>query len=509
MQLRVDRAGESVRGTRRDAATARRGRQNRAMTRAGSFLKHCVDFVLVLFGVICLLPVLAVVAVLVKLDSPGPVFFRQKRIGQDGKLFEIVKFRTMIDGAYLMGSRLTVKRDPRITRLGHILRWSKIDELPQLFNVLRGEMSLIGPRPEDPHFVKFYTPTQRQVLAVRPGIVGPSQILGRDEVEDYPEGLKDTERYYVEHILPPKLQRDLEYVAHATFWGDMLLLARGVWTTARGAFRLKYLWRRRRRIALMGVDLLLAIGSYALACLIRFDWDWDAAVYTWQVLLLVAVVRPPLLLYFGAYHGIPKYLGLWDLMAMFKAVCAGSVAVAGLTYLFGWQSHPRSVFVIDWALLVFMLGSARYLLRTWTRLNLRHASHPRKKAIIVGAGSGGEQIGRALLEDPSCAFRPVGFIDEVQERWGSSIHGIKVMGGTAELALALSANGVSTVFVCLSDLSRETAHEVAEVCASAQVDCRMLPALTDLLNADHNAVERPGIQVSRRITRLDAQRRRS
>jgi lipopolysaccharide/colanic/teichoic acid biosynthesis glycosyltransferase len=415
MQLKADRAEES---SSVDAATARAGRQSRAMTRSGMFLKHSLDFVLVLFGVICLLPVFAVVAVLIKLDSPGPVFFRQKRVGRDGKLFEIFKFRTMIDGAYLMGSRLTVKRDPRITRLGGILRWSKIDELPQLFNVLRGEMSLIGPRPEDPHFVKFYTSAQRRVLTLRPGIIGPSQILGRDEVEDYPEGLKDTERYYVEHILPPKLQRDLEYVEQATFWGDMKLLARGVWITGRGAFRLKYLWRRRRRIALMGVELLLAIGSYMVACVIRFDWDWPAAVYTWQVLILIAVVRPPLLAYFGAYQGIPKYFGLWDLMAIFKAVCAGSVAVAGLTYFLGWQSHPRSVFVIDWALLLFMLASARYLLRAWIRANLRHASHPRKKAIIVGAGSGGEQIGRVLLEDPSCAFQPVGFIDEMQERWG-------------------------------------------------------------------------------------------
>jgi lipopolysaccharide/colanic/teichoic acid biosynthesis glycosyltransferase len=248
-----------------------------AMTPVGMFAKHCVDFVLALLGVICLLPVIGLVALLIRLDSSGPVFFRQKRAGRDGKLFEIYKFRTMVQGAYMMGSRLTVKRDPRITRLGRFLRWSKIDELPQLFNVLRGEMSLIGPRPEDPYFVKFYTPMQRRVLSLRPGIVGLSQILGRDEVEEYPDGLKDTERYYIEHILPPKLQRDLEYVETTTFFSDLLLLMRGMWITVRGAFRAKYVWRRRRRIALMGVDVLLTAGSYMLACLIRFDWHWPDA----------------------------------------------------------------------------------------------------------------------------------------------------------------------------------------------------------------------------------------
>ena len=455
----------------------------RAMTPAGLFAKHAVDFTLALFGVLVVSPVLLLVAVLIKLDSPGPVFFRQKRVGRDGALFEIFKFRTMIDGAYNMGSRLTVKRDPRITRLGQILRWSKIDELPQLFNVLHGDMSLIGPRPEDPHFVKFYSPTQRCVLSLRPGIVGPSQILARDEVEDYPEGIKDTERYYIEHVLPPKLARDLEYVQTTTFWKDMRLLARGMWATVRGAIRARYFWRRRRRIALMGVDLVLAVASYAMALLIRFDWNWPHAEYTLQTMILIAFLRPTLLAYFGCYQTILSYFGLWDLLALLKAVSVGSVAVAGVTYFAGSQSHPRSVFVIDWGVLLLSLTGARYGLRAWARRHPRRRLHARERALIVGAGHGGEQISRALLEDPHSAFRPVGFIDDTHERWGSRIHGVKVLGGTAELRLALSASGVRVVFVCLSDLAEATAREVADICASAQVECRMLPALSELLSA--------------------------
>jgi len=454
----------------------------RAMTPAGVLAKHAVDFTLALLGVIIVSPVLLLVAVLIKLDSPGPVFFRQKRVGRDGTLFDIVKFRTMIDGAYTMGSRLTVKRDPRITRLGLVLRWSKIDELPQLFNVLHGDMSLIGPRPEDPHFVKFYSPAQRYVLSLRPGIVGPSQILGRDEVEDYPEGIKDTERFYAEHILPPKLARDLEYVQTTTFWKDMGLLARGLWATVRGAIRARYFWRRRRRIALMAVDLVLAVASYAMALLIRFDWNWPHAEYTLQTMILIAFLRPMLLAYFGCYQTILSYFGLWDLLALLKAVSVGSVAVAGVTYFAGSQSHPRSVFVIDWGVLLLTLTGARYGLRAWARRHPRRL-HARERALIVGAGHGGEQISRALLDDPHAAFRPVGFIDDTHERWGSRIHGVKVLGGTAELRLALSANGVRVVFVCLSDLPEVTAREVAEICATAQVECRMLPALSELLSA--------------------------
>ena len=466
-----------------------------AMTPVGMLAKHGVDFLLALFGVLCLLPLLGLVAILIKLDSPGPVFFRQKRVGRNGTLFEIFKFRTMVQGAYQMGSRLTVKRDPRITRLGRFLRWSKVDELPQLFNVLRGEMSLIGPRPEDPHFVQFYSPAQRRVLSVRPGIVGPSQIQGRDEVEEYPDGLRNTEQYYVEHILPPKLQRDLEYVEHSTFLGDMLLLVRGVWITVRGAFRAKYLWRRRRKIVLMGGDVFLALASYLLACLIRFDWQWPGGVvYPWQTLALIALVRPMLLIYFGAYQGIVSYFSFWDVIALVKAVTVGSIAVAGMTYFIGAQEHPRSVFVIDWALLLLFLAGSRSLLRVWLRRYRSSARRSRDKAIIVGAHSGGEQIGRALLHDPSSSYELVGFIDESQERWGSRIHGVKVLGGPAELRLALSANGVRVVFVCLSDLDESVASEVAGICASAAVECRMLPALSELLNADRFTIERSGPQ---------------
>lgn len=457
--------------------------------RPGLAAKHAFDFALALFGTLCLAPFLALVAVLVKLDSPGPVFFRQRRIGQGGKPFHIFKFRTMVDGAYLMGSRLTTKRDPRITRLGAILRWSKVDELPQLFNVLRGEMSFIGPRPEDPYFVDFYDREQRQVLQLRPGIVGPSQIEGRDEADEYPEGLKDTERYYIEHILPPKLARDLDYVRKATFLGDLRLLFHGVWITVRGAFRLKYLWRRRRSIALLGFDLAVVLATYALALSIGVNPGTDIGPYAGETALILALAMPPLLVYFGCYHAILAYFSLWDIVAIFKAVTVGSIAAAGLTYFLGGQAHPRSVFVLNWTLLLFFLTGSRYLLRAWTRRGARSPELARDKVIVAGAGLGGEHLSRALIEDPTSIFEPVGFIDETKERWGSRIHGIKVLGGTAELPLALSASGVRAVFVCLSDLPEDAAREVAQICARAGVECRMLPALVEMLSTDSFAID--------------------
>lgn len=442
--------------------------------------KRILDFVLAFVGLVLLSPLFAVVAVLIKLDSPGPVFFRQRRVGLGGKLFRIFKFRTMVQGAYQMGSRLTVKRDPRITRLGKFLRWSKIDELPQLINVLKGDMSFVGPRPEDPYFVQFYRGDQVQVLSVPPGIFGPSQIHGRDEADEYPDGLKDTEAYYLEHILPAKLQRDLEYIRNATFLSEIQFLLGGAWATIRGAIRARYLWERRRRIALLGVDVLSALGAYVLALLIRFDWQIPAAEYVVQTLVLIALLRPAAAVYFGVYQAVLRYFGMWDFIALFKAVSTSSLIIAGMTYFLGMQSHPRSVFLIDWALVLLAWGGIRLTLRAYLRASVRRRSQ-RMRALIVGTGLGGEQMCRAMLEEPVAAYVPVGFVDEAPDRWGARIHGVKILGGIAELPLALAAKRVDAVFVCLSDVSEEIAREAVDICARANVPVRMVPALNQLL----------------------------
>jgi lipopolysaccharide/colanic/teichoic acid biosynthesis glycosyltransferase len=145
-------------------------------------VKRILDVVGSALGLLLLLPVLAIVAVIIKLDSPGPIFFRQERVGLGGCSFRIFKFRSMVVDAARVGTALTVRADTRITRAGMFLRSSKLDELPQLINVLAGNMSLVGPRPEVPEFMKFYTPDQRAIiLSMRPGITDYAAILFRDE----------------------------------------------------------------------------------------------------------------------------------------------------------------------------------------------------------------------------------------------------------------------------------------------------------------------------------------
>lgn len=174
-------------------------------------LKRWLDLFFSLILIAAALPVLVIACAAVKLDSPGSFLYRQWRSGRDGKPFQILKLRTMVNGADQLGPTLTQSADPRITRIGSVLRRWSIDEIPQLLNVLAGQMSLVGPRPELVTIVAGYTPRQRGVLRARPGITGCTQINGRDDLS-----------------IPDKLEMDLDYVANRTMMLDVIILIRTV-----------------------------------------------------------------------------------------------------------------------------------------------------------------------------------------------------------------------------------------------------------------------------------------
>ena len=184
-------------------------------------MKRAFDLVVSTVGLVVTSPIVFVAAIAVKLDSPGPAFYSGRRAGRDGREFRIHKLRSMRSGA---GPGITAGDDPRITNVGRFLRRSKIDELPQLLNVVKGEMSLVGPRPEDPAYVERYTPEQRRLLSVRPGITGPAALAFIDEEEQLRGG--SAEDRYIADVMPKKLAAELAYLDRATFAGDLGILVR-------------------------------------------------------------------------------------------------------------------------------------------------------------------------------------------------------------------------------------------------------------------------------------------
>lgn len=190
------------------------------------FLIRAFDVIFSLLGLIILLPVFLVIAIWILIDSPGPIIFKQLRVGKDNKDFKVFKFRTMYMDADKLGLITVGMKDPRVTKLGVILRRYKLDELPQLVNVLFGQMSLVGPRPEVRRYTEFYTKSQQLIiLSVKPGITDIASIEYSLENELL-SNVTDPEKYYVNEVLPAKVKLNLIFIENPTFWNYLRIIFR-------------------------------------------------------------------------------------------------------------------------------------------------------------------------------------------------------------------------------------------------------------------------------------------
>lgn len=187
--------------------------------KAQLIIKRIFDLILSCVLIVLLSPVMLILAVAIKLDSPGTVMFRQVRVTQYGKEFRIFKFRTMVQNAQQLGTQVTVKGDNRITRMGHLLRKCRLDELPQLFNILLGEMSFVGTRPEVPKYVSRYTPEMMATLLLPAGVTSQASIQYKDE-DRLLENAQDADKTYVEQVLPGKMEYNLKSILEFSIWKD-------------------------------------------------------------------------------------------------------------------------------------------------------------------------------------------------------------------------------------------------------------------------------------------------
>ena len=195
------------------------------MLRLYPVAKRTFDVVTATAGLIILSPVIAVIAIAIKRGSKGPLVYRGTRVGMNGEPFHMLKFRTMVVDADKIGGSSTPEDDPRVTPIGKTLRKYKLDELPQLLNVLKGDMSFVGPRPQVQWAVDLYTPEEREILKVRPGITDEASLKFSNEAEIL-KGSKDPDKDYIEKIHPEKMRLSREYVRNRSFSGDLSIIAR-------------------------------------------------------------------------------------------------------------------------------------------------------------------------------------------------------------------------------------------------------------------------------------------
>ena len=308
--------------------------------------KRLVDTLGAFCGLVVCAPLFVVIAVLIKLDSHGPVLFRQLRVGRGFREFFLYKFRTMVPDASRKGGELTIGDDSRVTRIGRFLRQFKLDELPQLINVLKGDMSLVGPRPEVPYYVEKFREDYRDVLMVRPGLTDLASLKYIDEQGILGKAAKPEDEY-TNKILPEKIRLARLYIEHASLAFDMAVIAQTLLqllglrsvilkVTDRdnhdevAVFESSVVFQllsKYRRPIIVAIDLALIVLAYYLAFWLRFDGEIpsDETQLLLSTLPWLVLIRAFAFMVFRLNEGLWRYMSIWDLKKILGGVLAGTM----------------------------------------------------------------------------------------------------------------------------------------------------------------------------------------
>jgi len=446
--------------------------------------KRLLDLCGAIVGLLVSLPVLVFIAIAIKLDSRGPVFFTQVRVGRQGRPFRLYKFRSMVVDAD-KHSAITGSVDARVTRVGRMLRPLRLDELPQLLNVLKGEMSLVGPRPEAPSIVSRYTAEQRRVLEVPPGLTGLTQLTHLDEASRMPPGADPTE-HYVQHVLMGKLEQDLHYIESRTFLGDVAILLRTPVCLAQCVLA-RPRPDRLVKAARLSTDIAFAgVATYA-AFLARYDGNIPADDVAFLIgglpLILSAYASAFLLL--ATFRSIWRFASVEDFWHVAKACgIGGIVTAAGMHIIYGWP-YPRSVLVMSPAITLLFLATARLTCRTLaTALGNAGAARDRRRVVIVGAGRTGASLAREIVSNPRLPVDLVGFVDDDRHLQRAMLHNAPVLGTTSELEELTRKHQLSEAIIAIPRPTLSQLRRIREACTRAGLVFRTLPSLEQLVSGD-------------------------
>jgi lipopolysaccharide/colanic/teichoic acid biosynthesis glycosyltransferase len=478
-------------------------RRKVASNRFARILKRSFDIVVSFFALLFLAPFFGLIAIAIKRDSEGPVFYGGPRVGKNGKIFNILKFRTMYeDPESYRGPRVTAKGDPRITPLGKWLRDTKLNELPQFWNVFKGEMSMVGPRPEDPSFAKTWPITIRdEILSMKPGVTSPATVIYHDE-ESILSGANFLQQYLKE-IGPDKLRLDQLYIQHHSFMLDLDIM---LWT---------FLILLPRIRSNTPPEEMLFVGP--LTRLVRRYMNW----VTLDLIVTFVVVGASGLFWRTI---MPINAGLVQALTMtfiFSLIFSLTGAVMGVNKINWTKASPYNVFnllpawavasiialIVNWSLQVLPIGlvllactvslggfiTTRYSRRLLTGVMSRILKHtgkadkPCEQVLIIGSGRTAEHV-CTLMDHPSNVrkFEVVGVVDDDFFTQGMSIYGKKVLGRLKDLERILDRRTIDMVFLASHTITMRQERKIADLCTAKGVRTVVIP---DIFGSIQNLYE--------------------
>jgi lipopolysaccharide/colanic/teichoic acid biosynthesis glycosyltransferase len=379
--------------------------------------KRCYDLFFSGLGLILLSPLFLLIAVAIKLTDRGPVFYRQKRIGQNGIPFLIWKFRTMVPDAEAFGPSVTRNDDPRVTPLGRLLRRTKFDELPQLWNVWCGEMSLVGPRPEVARYVEHYTREQRAILKHKPGITDLASLRFRNE-EALLNSATTSEEFYVEHCLPRKLKLNEEYARQANLLTDTWIIIQTICPYWAGV---------------LGVYALILGGSFWFSYALLDNFSLSSSRWRDFAGQLPLVVGLQLICLLGRRqcHGLLCYFGLAEVWQVTVGLFQAALLLFVFSFVTPYALPQRNVILLAFCISLLSLNGFRILFRLWRERTEGEQSLlevPQRRVAIIGAGNVGAKLARYLNNHKTLGRTTVAFFDDDFSKWHKRIHQIPVIG---------------------------------------------------------------------------------
>jgi lipopolysaccharide/colanic/teichoic acid biosynthesis glycosyltransferase len=399
------------------------------------------------------LPVAFLIGLLIKLEDGGQIFYLQKRIGKGGNPFLIRKFRSMIVNADKLGALVTKQGDSRATRVGRVLRKFKLDETPQLWNVLVGDMSFVGPRPEVQRYVDHYTPGQRAILKLKPGITDIATMLFRDE-ESLLAGCEDVEEFYLRHCVPKKIELNLQYARRASVLQDIWIIVQTMCPY----------W--------LGVFIIYAIALVAglwLSYELRSDFQATRQDYEEFKRCLPWMVFPQLILLFwrGQMRGLLSYFSIPEMRRTVSALAiALALQLALCHFVLGKQIPTRSLFIIDFMLSFFVLCGVRMAVRlvreSSSRITTEFPARTHRIAII-GTGELATNLALDLGKAAKKGTVVVAFFDDNPRVWHKRPYDIPVAGMPECLLSAHWQSQIDEVIVAIPEEDSSRLQEIREM----------------------------------------------
>jgi len=434
--------------------------------------KRTLEVVLALLGFAAGWPVMLAIAGAVWLDSPGRVFFSQERIGRAGRRFRLYKFRKFPAAWRNAGPGVTVAYDARMTRVGRVLERTKLDELPQLWNILKGDMAFVGPRPESVRYARLFRGDYARVLDFVPGIFGPNQVAFRNEAELYPPD-QDPEEYYEKVLFPAKARRDIEYFSSSTCVKDIGWVAKGLSVSLLGAVNWKRMLGLHAKI--LSLDVVMVAMAWMTANLMRFGGFPDSVSY--HTILVGLWVLPAFTLgamfLGGAYRHPVRQFYLGDAVRLVKSATAGWFG--GFLVLLGLIDRGTSVLLgpLGWMLMIGLLLTPRVVRRMeWERIQPIKPRYDRP-ILVYGAGRTGAALAKCI-DSFGRGSMVVGFLDDDDMLRGRQVAGLPVLGRESDIPTVWAVHKIQEIWVSFVPKAAKR-ERLESLCEQAGVRLEIVP----------------------------------